>query len=699
MTKPSCFKPLFYVVLTLLAISSNAIAADEVVADPYLHLEDVLGESALEWVEQNNNAALEVLTGSDTFDELKSEIQSILNSDERIPFITKYGDWYYNFWQGDDYPRGVLRRTTLDEYRKDEPKWEVVLDISSLSEIEGESWVFKNLGVLMTSYDRALLHLSRGGADATVVREFDLVKKKFVEDGFKLPEAKSGTNWVDENRVLVSTDFGEGSLTESGYPRIVKLWNRGDPIDEATTLYEGNPTDVSVGAFSENQGEFSEVFVRQSTDFYNTRIFIQRDDNLIELQRPTDSGFNFHLGHVYLTLRTDWTIGETSYISGSLLSISLEDYLDGSTAFELVYEPKEGTALVGVDYLKDHLVLVVLENVIDTAYLASRDDGQWRLEPLPTDGEFGQISVTSHDSYEDNRFFLQFNSFTEPTSLSLYEVGKAGEFLKSLPDLYDNDGITAEQHWVTSADGTKVPYFQVGKRSDEPQPTLLYGYGGFNISMGPQYSPVQGNAWLEKGAIYVLANIRGGGEFGPQWHQAALLENRPRAYEDFIAIAEDLVDRGITTPSQLGTQGGSNGGLLMGNMLTRRPDLFGAIVAQVPLFDMQRYHLLLAGASWMAEYGDPDDPEQWKFIKGFSPYHNVDPDAKYPPVFVTTSTRDDRVHPGHARKMVARLTEYGHNVTYYENTEGGHAGAADNAQRAFMLALAYQFLYENLGLD
>ena len=679
------------------AVALSGCAGDR---DPFLWLEDVEGDQPLAWVEERNRKARETLAASPSFAALEQRLLAILDADDRIPYLSKAGDWHYNFWQDERNPRGLWRRTSLEEYRKEEPAWEIVLDIDALGAREGENWVFGGARFLEPSYDRCLVELSRGGADAEVTREFDLTQKTFVEDGFFLPEAKGSAAWAGPDRLLVATDFGPGSTTESGYPRIVKLWRRGQALEEAETVFEGQASDVSVGAFADLTPGYALEFIYRAWDFHNTELYIRRNGALIQVEKPSDAEASVHRGRLFIEPKSDWPAEGRTYPAGSLLAIDLERFLAGDRNLDILFQPEPGKALASYQPTRNHVLINVLDNVRNRVYVATPTDEGWAQRPLNHAGAegFRTLSVGALDPNEDDRYFLQTTDYLRPPTLYLGAVGEQAEVLKRAPALFDAQGLEIAQHWATSADGTRIPYFQVSSRAAAgPQPTLLYGYGGFEISLLPRYSAIAGAAWLERGGVYVVANIRGGGEFGPAWHRAALKARRTRAYQDFIAVAEHLAQRGVTTAAQLGAMGGSNGGLLMGNMLTMRPDLFGAIVAQVPLFDMRRYHRLLAGASWVAEYGDPDLPEEWAFLRGFSPYHNLRPEAQYPPLLVTTSTRDDRVHPGHARKLVAQMERLGHEVLYFENVEGGHAGAADNAQRAFMWALAYQFLWRVLA--
>jgi prolyl oligopeptidase len=431
-------------------------------------------------------------------------------------------------------------------------------------------------------------------------------------------------------------------------------------------------------------------------------VFLRRDGKLVKIDKPDSANFNVHRDLLLLELRDDWTVGGKTHPAGSLLASDFDAFMKGERKFDVLFEPSERRSLQGYSATLNYVLVNELDNVKNRVYVLGRKDGKWTREPLPGLPEFGTVTATAVDDEESDDYFMTVADYVTPTSLSLGAVGKGpAEKLKQLPAFFDTTGLVVSQHETASKDGTRIPYFQVSRKTlalDGRNPTLLYGYGGFEISMLPAYSAGVGSAWLEKGGVYVVANIRGGGEFGPKWHQSALKANRNRAYEDFIAVGEDLIRRKVTSTPHLGIQGGSNGGLLMGNMLTMRPDLWGAVVCQVPLLDMRRYHTLLAGASWMDEYGNPDDPKEWAFLQGYSPYHQLKAGVKYPPVLFTTSTRDDRVHPGHARKMMARMSELGQDVLYYENIEGGHGGAADNKQAAHMAALAYTFLWQKLGM-
>jgi prolyl oligopeptidase len=676
-----------------------AAAADND-ADPYLWLEDVTGERALAWVKARNAESTAELAKTPEFRALDDRLLKILDSKEKIPFIAKHGPFYYNFWRDEKNKRGLWRRTTLEEYWKPDPKWETVLDVDELGGREKENWVWHGADFLEPANDRCLVSLSRGGADADVVREFDPKAKQFVKDGFALPEAKSGVAWKDQDTLLVGTDFGPGSLTDSGYPRVVKEWARGTKLADAKVVFEGPKTDVEVSAIVDHPKGFEREFVQRAVTFWETELFLRRGGKLVKVEKPLDAEASAHREWVLIRLRTAWAAGGRTYPAGALLAADFEGFLKGERKFDVLFEPTGRTSLASFSPTRNHVLLNVLDNVRGRIHVLSRTGGGWNREELPGVPTIANAAAAAVEPDESDDYFLTVDDYLTPVTLSLGTAGKGpAQRLKRNPAFFDAKGLAVSQHEATSKDGTKVPYFQVSRENLKPDgtaPTLLYGYGGFEVPLTPGYEAAVGAGWLEKGGVYAVANIRGGGEFGPAWHQAALKANRHRAYEDFAAVAEDLVRRKVTSPKHLGAMGGSNGGLLMGNMLTLYPQHFGAIVCEVPLLDMRRYHKLLAGASWVAEYGDPDVPAEWEFVRTFSPYHNARKDVKYPRTLFTTSTRDDRVHPGHARKMVARLQEQGHDVVYYENVEGGHGGAADNKQRAFMDALAYTFLWKQL---
>ena len=705
------------------ATSSATPAAD---TDPYLWLEDVQGDRALAWVRERNSQSRTALEAQPRFAEMRAAFRAVLDSRDKIPYVSRRGDALYNHWRDAEHPRGLWRRTTLAEYRKPQPAWETVLDLDALAKAEGENWVWGGATCLAPDYSHCLLRLSRGGADASVLREFNTVSKTFVadvEDGFTLPEAKSDVDWVNANALFVGTDFGPGSLTDSGYPRVIKRWQRGQPLASAVTVFEGLPQDVSVAVSVDPTPGFERTVFSRSIDFYNHEQFILKrvggKDTLQKINLPSDASISFWRQRALLQLRSDWTVGAGTaaqrWPGGSLLVADAEAILAAADSasmppLQALFTPTASRSLAGYSTTRSQVLINVLDNVAGKLEAWQPEGGDaaahWVQRPLkaPFPGTLHASALhdptLAHDDQAE-AYSVMYADFLTPDSLLLGNTATDTlETLKSLPALFDTSGMRVEQRFATSKDGTRVPYFIIwpkGALADASNPTLLYGYGGFEISMQPAYSALAGTAWYRHGGVRVVANIRGGGEYGPAWHQAATKANKQRSYDDFAAVAEDLIATKVTSPRHLGIQGGSNGGLLVGAVLLQRPELFNAVVCQVPLLDMQRYTKLLAGASWMAEYGDPDQPAEWAWISQYSPYQNVRAGQKLPAVLFTTSTRDDRVHPGHARKMAARMIEQGHNTLYYENIEGGHAGAADNSQKADMLALEYAFLWRQLG--
>jgi prolyl oligopeptidase len=688
----------------------------------HLWLEEVDGAAALAWVRERNATTQALLQAQPDFEPTRRKLLAVLDSTDRIPQIVRRGAWLYNFWQDAAHPRGLWRRTTLPEYRRTRPEWETVIDIDALAATEKENWVWAGANCLGPDYRHCLVSMSRGGADAKVVREFDAVSKTFVAGGFRLPEAKSDVTWIDADHLYVGTDFGPGSMTESGYPRIIKRWSRGTPLAEAVIEFEGEAKDVAVHVTLDRTPGFGRVVFARSLDFFNEQRYLSTADRRVPFDVPSDASWSFWhsagdtADTLLLELRSDLRHGDMLFPRGALLAADTRAYLAGRREFQVLFTPTPTRSLAGYTTTRSHVIVNVLDNV------ASRLEEWRRGDPGPdapvtftrrgVEAPFpGTLSaVALHDALlrDDSlaeHYLLGYTDFLTPDTLMLARTGSnERERLKARPALFDTTDMHAEQFFARSRDGTRVPYFVVWPKgvnaatpADGRTPTLLYGYGGFEVSMQPWYSAAFGAAWFEKGGVLAVANIRGGGEYGPAWHQAAVKADKQRSYDDFVAVAEDLIARKITSPRHLGIEGGSNGGLLVGAVATQRPDLFNAVVCQVPLLDMRRYHRLLAGASWMAEYGDPDDPAQWAFISRYSPYHNVKADASYPRILFTTSTRDDRVHPGHARKMAARLLEQGHDVLYYENIEGGHGGAADNAQRALLQALEFSYLWLQLA--
>jgi prolyl oligopeptidase len=696
MAKSLIVKPLFLMALGLIP----TFAAAQEAPDPNLWLEDVAGEKPLAWVKAQDEVTKKELTAVPGFEAMRARLLSIYDSKDKIPYVSKGGAYYYNFWRDAAHVRGIWRRTSLEEYRKKDPAWETVIDLDKLAADEKENWLWTSEDMRYPDYTRTLVHLSRGGGDAGVVREFDLVSKTFVKDGFILPEAKNRVTWRTADSLFVGTDFGPGSLTDSGYPSIVKTWQRGTPLASAAKVFEGQKTDVLSLGYASDEPGFHREFVRRAVTFWTGENYVILDGKLVRLDVPDDARVGTFREYLTVTLRKGWSVGGKDYPPGALLAIPWDAFLSGGRSFTMLFTPSERISLASVANLRDCLIVNELDDVKNRLYVRQpQKDGTWSRDAMVAP-EFGAVEASAVDA-DTNDYFLTITDFLTPSSLYLGSVGGGRELLKELPHYFSAEGLQVSQNESVSKDGTRVPYFIVSRKGialDGSNPVLLYGYGGFEISMVPFYSGIIGSAWLERGGVFVLANIRGGGEFGPAWHESALKEHRQRSYDDFISVAEDVIARKVTSPKHLGIMGGSNGGLLMGVMTTQRPDLFNAVVCQVPLLDMKRFSHLLAGASWMAEYGNPDVPEEWAYISKYSPYQNLHEGVTYPRVLFTTSTRDDRVHPGHARKMAYKMEAQGHDILYFENTEGGHGegGVANNAQRAFEGAMTYSFLWEQL---
>ncbi|MDP3801508.1 prolyl oligopeptidase family protein [Brevundimonas sp.] len=674
--------------------------------DPYLWLEEIEGERAMAWVNAHNEHSLGVLRGDPRFETLHQQALEIVQSRDRIPSPGFNHDGTIdNFWQDAEHVRGVWRTTTLDNYRSEAPAWETVLDIDALAAAEGRNWVYKGSTCLPPEETRCLVSLSDGGKDAVTIREFDRATRTFVEGGFVLPESKGGASWVDADTLLISRDFGPGTLTSSGYPMIVKVLKRGQTIDQAQTVFTGQPTDVSVSGYTlrDADGVVQATLINRGVSFYEGETHrLNADGTTTKLELPAKSNINALVrGQMVFTTDQDWTAPSgQEFKTGDAIAYDLQAWLaDPSVPAQLVIRPGPREAVEGISNTRNKLVVALYENVRGSVYVYEPNpSGEWtrsRLD-LPENVSVGVGSA----SEQDDRVFVNVTGYLNPSSLFLADAATgAADLTKSLPAKFDATGMTVDQFEARSADGTMIPYFVVHRGDmamDGSNPTLLYGYGGFQSSLLPGYSATVGKLWLERGGVYVIANTRGGGEFGPNWHQAALQQNRQRAHEDYQAVALDLIARGVTSQPKLGIMGGSQGGLFMGAMLTQRPDLINAAVIQVPLFDMLRFHRLLAGASWMAEYGNPDIPEERAWIEAYSPYQRLEAGQPYPEVFIHTSTKDDRVHPGHARKAAARLEELGYPVLFYENTDGGHAAGANLRETARRIALEYTYLTRRL---
>ncbi len=678
-------------------------------ADAHLWLEEVEGEEALSWVRSQNERTLTALQAEPEYATIEAAALEVLTADDRIPYGTIRDGWVYNFWQDEANVRGLWRRTPLDSYRTDEPEWETILDVDALAEAEDANWVFKGANVFRPPSGpahRALLSLSDGGKDAIVQREFDIETRAFVNDGFVTPEAKQGASWVDDDTVLIGTDWGDETaptVTESGYPFVIKRWSRGTPLVEATEVLRGTPTDVGVFPFTIELDDGSLLAgAAQADTFFTSTYWIFADDGAVRLPIPPKSTPNgISHGRLLLALEEDWAPTGDAFLTGDLVAFDMTEFLDTHELppVELVFRPSPTQAVGGIAVAAGGTLLSISDNVIGRVLRLEPSDSGWSTTPIELPGT-GDVGIASADLRED-LVLLNYEDFLTPASLlALDSTTGEIESLKTAPPRFDTEGLIVEQRHATSTDGTEIPHFVVRRADvelDGTTPTLLYGYGGFQVPLNPSYSGNIGRNWLEHGGAFVMANIRGGGEFGPAWHQAGLKTDRQRIYDDFIAVAESLVESGLTSPAHLGIMGGSNGGLLMGVMLNQRPDLWNAVVVQVPLLDMLRYHLLLAGASWVDEYGSPEDPEERAFLETISPYHNFDATLPYPTPLFVTSTKDDRVHPGHARKLAKRFEEAGLDFWYYENIDGGHSAAANQTEAAKRTALEFTYLRQQLN--
>ena len=655
--------------------------------DDFIWLEGIRNEQALAWAHEQNPVTLAAFTQGRDFEPLRQKVLEALNSPDQIPGISKFGQTWCNFWQDAQNPSGLLRITSLEEYRKAEPHWETLLDIDALGKAEGKDWVYHGVYPLKPDFKRALIFLSPDGGDASEVREFDLQTREFVSDGFFLPVAKSRTGWIDHDHLFVATDFGEDSLTDSGYPRIVKIWSRGTPLSEATTVYSAGKKDMMAVGYHDSFQGFEHDYVVRVIDFYHREVFLlDEKKHLVKIDVPADAKFSSWREWILIQPASEWQVSGESWPSGSLLTMNFDAFMAGERALKPLFVPTAQDQLSGYSCTRDHIILSITRDVVNRLEVLTPEQGDWRREPFGHVPELSKINAwgVADDS---NQYFMSVSGFLQPASLSLGDLDNGAhqpaELLKQDPSHFDASRYQVRQHFAQSDDGTRVPYFVICRKDvvyDGKNPTLLYGYGGFEVSLDPYYLGVSGVAWLDRGGVFVLANIRGGGEYGPEWHKAALQEKRLRAYEDFASVAKALIASNVTSAAHLAAQGGSNGGLLVGNM------------------DMERYTQISAGASWIAEYGDPQDPEEWAFIREFSPYHNLSPAKKYPPVLFSTATSDDRVGPDHARKMAAKMQAMGiPDVYFYENTEGGHSAAADKAQSAFKRAMVSEFLLRFIG--
>ena len=693
-----------------LAMTTSTIAAAQETPgvpgpeqDPYIWLEQARSPEALDWVAKENTRTLAALESDPRFAQLKAEALAIFDSEDRIPFVSFRPDGLYNFWQDKANPKGVLRRTTLESYRTAKPEWDVILDIDALAKAEGKEWVYQGSTCLPPALTRCMIALSDGGEDATIMREFDTATKQFVEGGFVLDKkSQGGVQWIDENTLLVGRDFGPGTLTESEYPFTARVWTRGTKIEDAPEIFRGDASDVwsGVSLLRDNDGVVQARVAYRGISFHERLHYVEVDGKWTLLDLPKKaSPYGIMDGHLLLSTDEDWTVDGQTFVADSLIAVDLAEFRANPNGAKktLVWAPGERQTKQGGAVTGEALYVSLLDNVVGKVLRFNFRNGKWVSTPvvLPDNATIG--IATSSD--KTDQIMYTVSGFLEPTTLYYTDGTTPPAVLKTSPAYFNPESMDVEQHQAISKDGTKIPYFLVkpkGMVVNGTTPILMTGYGGFQVPRLPAYLGTTGKLWLERGGAYVLANMRGGGEFGPNWHQTAIRENKQRTWDDFIAVGDDLVKRGFTSPKHLGIQGGSQGGLLVGTAFTQRPDLFGAAIVQIPLFDMLRYHLIGRGASWIGEYGDPRIPEQRAWIEGYSPYQKIVAGVNYPTPFLWASTADDRTHPAHARKGAARLKELGQPYYYFEDTTGGHSGGVDNDQRAKLQALQFVYLMQRL---
>ena len=690
-------------------MNTQAIAQDGVPGpdeDPYIWLEEARSDEALDWVRAENNRTMAHMAQDPRFDDLTAEALAILDAEDRIPYVSIRKDGLYNFWQDKENPKGVLRRTTLESYKTDDPEWETVLDVDALAAVEGKEWVYKGSTCLPPDQRLCMIALSDGGEDATILREFDMTTKQFVEGGFVIEEkSQGGVQWLDEDTLLVGRDFGGGTITESEYPFTTRLWKRGTPLSEAEEIFRGEASDVWAGAglIRDNKGVVHGRTAFRAISFHESINYIWHEGEWVELDMPKKASIGGIIdGQLTFSTDVDWEAQGQVFPADALVAVDLEEFKRDPNGAKktLVWAPAERQTKQGGGVTANSAYMAILDNVVGKVLKIDFEDGEWVTNEvnLPDNATLGVQATSS----ETDEIMFTSTDFLSPSTLWYSNGSGDPQVLKTSPEYFDATGMEVEQFEATSKDGAKVPYFLVkpkGMEMDGKNPALLYGYGGFQISQLPSYRALTGKMWLEKGGAFILANLRGGGEFGPGWHQMAIRENKQRTWDDFIAVGEDAVKRGITNPGQLGIQGGSQGGLLVGTAFTQRPDLFDAAIVAIPLFDMLRYHLIGRGASWIGEYGDPRIPEQREWIEGYSPYQKIVDGVDYPAPFLWASTADDRTHPAHARKGAAKLKGLGQDYWYYEDMTGGHSGGVDNEQRAKLQALQMVYLMQRLMDD
>jgi prolyl oligopeptidase len=687
--------------LTFVSIAASAQGPSTEQPDNYTWLEDIHGEKPMAWVKAENARTAGVLEQDPRFAQLEADALKVLESPERLPAPQFRGGMIYNMWRDAQHVRGIVRRTTLEDYLNPEPKWETVIDYDALSKADKQSWVGHGLSCLQPDDSLCLVALSAGGEDAATFREFDLKAGKFVDGGFDLPRGKQDVAWMDKDSLLVGRDWGAGTMSEAGYPITVRLWKRGEPLEKAKEIFRGDVKDNGYGDRAESlvdgQGNHAVVIERSMTTFTSEH-YLLVNGTPKKLNLPLKAQIDSLLdGQLIIALDEDWSPAGGTLKQGSVVSVSLSAAEKDPEHLKptVIFAPTADEFEQQLTTTKNYLLMTTLKHVQGRAYVYTRGkDGRWT--PKQLDLPANQTVGIAAASKTDDRFFIGLAGFINPPSLLLGN-GSDGTLktAKAQKPLFDASDLTVDQLEATSKDGTKVPYFVVHRKTmsyDGNNPTLMTAYGGFQVSETPNYSAPIGKLWLERGGVFVLANIRGGGEFGPAWHEAGLKTNRQRIYDDFYSVAQDLVTRKITSTRRLGIMGGSNGGLLMGVQFTEHPEMWRAVVIQVPLLDMLAFEHLSAGASWVGEYGSASVPEERKFLASISPYNQLKPGVQYPVPLIFTTTKDDRVGPVHARKFAARMEEFHYPFFYDEITEGGHGAGADNRQEARTRAEVFTYL-------
>lgn len=671
--------------------------------DPYLWLEETESPQALTWVEAQNAATLGCF-GDSRFAAGRDELKRIFDRPDNIPFPNRRGKKLFNPWQDAGHPRGLWRTTSFESFRSETPEWDVLIDLDALAAKEGEDWVWRDGVSLPGTHDRAIVHLSRGGKDAVVLREFDLTTRQFVADGFNLPEARSHVDWLDRDTLLLMSALGLNMATRTGLPRTVRLWRRGTDPAQAPVLFETKEDYSAIWAYVDRDAPEERIWFFEKPGLIDVNSWIgDRTGPKIKIELPADAAPDEFRGWLAVKLRAAWTTGGETFEPDSVIGISFDAFLAGDRRFTKLFEPAARRALQWLFWSGDRLVLSILDNLKPVFEVLTPNEGAWARETLPGLPEIGSAHVWPFDAerHESNGDVLAMaQDPLTPPSLFYIAPKAPAVLLKQAPQAFNPAGLAVTRHEAVSTDGVRIPYVQVGPSGETGNaPVHLYGYGGFGASIQPFYDPALGKLWLERGGTCVIAHLRGGGEFGKDWHDAGRREGKRLSHDDFAAIAAHLVERGVTRPNRIAAEGGSNGGLLIANMLTRYPERFGALLCAVPVIDLRRSKKLLVGNIGIDEYGDPDKPEDWEFLSQMSAYHIAAPGKRYPPILLTTSRKDDLVHPAHARKMAAKLQAMGYEAHFYEPATGGHGAGKDHSEMAALQSLGCNFLRRAIGWD